>query len=228
MGLGLLAAASLACGPEGGLPGGKDAGEQVVPPPEPPEASREGLWPLVPGSRWVYRIDDPARGEFQKVVTVHGEEEIPETTSRGVRVHSAQPHLEERSWQLLADGVALRVREEDRKGGQLVRVMTWSPAVMKSLSAHVEPGWTREEAVREVERDGTGAVVKERDKTFGWTLEAIEPITTPAGTFPEAYRLRRHRAEKDDWERLYWLVPGVGKVREEGPRTEELLEYVVP
>ena len=50
-------------------------------------------------------------------------------------------------------------------------------------------------------------------------------VTVPAGTFTNAIQVRRERTDKPDYLRRYWLVPGVGKVREEGERTEELSSY---
>ncbi len=224
-------ALALGCGPAGGLP---KEGHPVVEPEvptdvDPAEASRDTLWPLIEGSRWVYRIESDTDGIFQKEVTVRGEEDIPGTNGgRGIVVTSVQPEREERSWQVFSNGVALRLREEDLRLGQLDQVMTWTPAVTKSLGAIVAPGFVHEEDVRELVRSAAGDVMDDKQKSFRWVVEAVESISTPAGDFPEALRVRRVRTDKPEWERLYWLVPGVGKVREEGPRTEILVEYVIP
>ena len=220
-----------ACGPEGGLPAnGNPVTEPEVPQDvDPAEASRDTLWPLIDGSRWVYRIESETDGVFQKVVTVEGEEAIPGTEGgRGILVSSVQPARAERSWQVFSNGVALRLREEDIRLGRLDQVMTWTPSVTKSLGAVVAPGFVHEETVREIVRSAAGDVVDDKQKSFRWVVEAVEPISTPAGDFPEALRVRRVRTDKPDWERLYWLVPGVGKVREEGPRTETLIEVSIP
>lgn len=222
------------CGPEGGLP--PEAGlpsSEVTPTAPVPEnevqEAAKSLWPLTAQSRWTYRITDPVRGSFDKTVEVQGEQELPDMPgTMAVAVRSSQPHLEELSFQVVNGGIVFRVREQDMKAGQVVRAMTWDPAVMKALSDAQPVGWTQTATVVEVERDAAGSVVKEKEKVFGWTVEAVDQeVTVPAGTFTNAIKLRRERADKDDWERFYWLVPGVGKVLEEGERREELVEYDV-
>lgn len=230
-----------ACGPGGGgsLPesppvtnGNIDAGpgDPTVEPPDtekPPEANT-ALWPLTTGTRWKYRITDPFRGVFEKQVEVIGETEIPGTTAKGILVKSTQPHLEEYSYQVIKDGVVFRVREEDRKGGQPVRVMTWTPSVIKALSDAPEAGWTNTATVIEKEEDLVMAIVDEKEKIFTWSVDAVGQTLTVAGkTYEDVIKLRRVRDDKDDWERVYWLAPGVGKIYEEGERTEELIEVDV-
>jgi hypothetical protein len=207
--------------PDGGTPspGGKP------PPPAP------SLWPLTPGSSWTYRITDPLRGVFEKTVVVEGPETVPETSVTATAVRSTQPHLEELSWQLEKEGVVFRLREEDRKRGLLARMMIWRKdgrriGTMKSLSRERPVGWSNTLAVTEQTRYGGDVELKE--KTFTWRVVAVgETVTTPAGTFTNAMKVLREREDKEGRERTYWLVPGVGKVKEEGERTEELLRYEV-
>lgn len=231
-----VAAMTWACGPDQGLPADPGLPGGQPPPVEIPENQNseqvveKSLWPLTAQSRWTYRITDPARpAPFDKVVQVEGEQDIPDMAgARAVAVRSTQPHLEELSFQVVNGGVVFRIREQDMKDGQLVRAMTWNPLVMKAIAAEQTAGWTHSETVIEVERDANGVVVSEKEKVFVWTVEAVnEAVTVGAGTFPNAIKLRRERADKDDWARVYWLVPGVGKVLEEGERREELMAYDV-
>lgn len=231
----VAAALTMACG--GGLdgppigidPGAQSDGGATVPPADEPVAAEKSLWPLSSGSTWTYRITDPVKGVFEKTVEVKGEMDVPGLAGvKAVAVHSVQPHLDELSWQIVSGGVVFRLREEDRKDGALARVMSWDPAVMKALSRIEAAGWRHEATVKEFEHDGTGTLLDEKEKIFVWTVAATDvTITTEAGTFTNAIELRRERGDKDDWQRTYWLVPGVGKVLEEGERREELIRYQV-
>jgi DNA polymerase I-like protein with 3'-5' exonuclease and polymerase domains len=63
-------------------------------------------------------------------------------------------------------------------------------------------------------------------KTETWTVEAVaESVTVPAGTFT-ALRLRKTTSGAAD--KMYWFVQGVGKVKETGDQTEELVSYTLP
>lgn len=174
------------------------------------------LWPLTEGSWWRYRISDGVVAPFEKRVEVVGE---------GL-VKSVQPHLEELSWQVAGeDGTVHRVREEDRKQGLLVRTTTWDPATIKALASAQEAGWQATSTIveRVVAADGT---VEEKTKSYTWRVLGEEAVITPKGPF-QALKVQRDRTDKETRSRIYWLVPGVGKVREEGERTEELLEFEV-
>ncbi|HYO54405.1 hypothetical protein [Archangium sp.] len=185
------------------------------------------LWPLTRGSTWTYRITDPVRGTFEKRVEVLGEQAVPETTMTATAVRSTQPHLEELSWQVDVNGVVVRLREEDRKGDTLARATTWNPATVKSLATERPVGWSYESSIRELTRLGDGTT-EDKDKTYIWRVEAVnETVHTPAGTFTNAIRIKRARGDKENQERTYWLVPGIGKVKEDGERLEVLVSYDV-
>jgi hypothetical protein len=209
-------------GPDGTPPGEEPAVPGETPPPPPPS-----LWPLTQGSTWTYRITDPLRGRFEKTVVVLGPRPVPGTSTTATVVRSRQPHLEELSWQLEDNGVVYRVREEDRKSGLLARVQTWVPVTVKSLSLPRPLGWSHATTVSETTRYGSGET-ETKEKTFVWRVAAVgETVTTPAGTFTDAVRLVREREGKEGKDRTYWMVPGVGKVKEDGERLEELLHYEV-
>lgn len=189
------------------------------------------LYPLTTGSSWTYRIEDPAvaTGPFEKRVEVVGEQPVPGTSDTAIEVRSTQPHLEEVSWQKEQEGVVYRVREEDHKAGTLARVTTWSPAAMKSLAMGRPQGWSFVSSLTEMTHYPSGTQEDDTDKKkYTWSVEAVdETVTTPAGTFTHAIRLQRKREDKAEPVRSYWLVPGIGKVKETGERTEELTAYDV-
>jgi len=194
--------------------------------------TEKSLWPLTAGSTWTYRITEVGLPPFDKVVKVLGVETVPDSTVQAAAVLSEQPHLTEKSWQVERDGLAFRVREEDRRQGFLVRRSTWDPANVKSLAAvPQDTSWTHEARVLETTFFAADSSTEQKERTYVWTVLGMgETVTVPAGTFSNAIRVQRQRFNAEGLEkdvRTYWLVPGVGKVREEGERTEELLQYDV-
>ncbi|MCP3097756.1 hypothetical protein LZ198_02570 [Myxococcus sp. K15C18031901] len=204
-----------------------------------PDTQGGSLWPLTAGSVWVYDILDPVHGAFQKQVTMEGEKEVPGMAgSRGMLVHSRQDRVatgvlyEEYSYQAeLPNGLVVRLREEDHRDGVLVRTTTWNPATVKSLArAPSALPWSYQSAVQEFTVLGDGSQ-EDSDPTYTWRVVEMDvTVQTKAGTFTNAIKVRRDKLNdagevKDGKERTYWLVPGVGKVREEGERTEELVRY---
>ncbi|WP_426731943.1 hypothetical protein [Myxococcus faecalis] len=239
------------CGGGGSLPGaGPGAsnpdgdvglpGDSQNPDPSNPDPAATTLWPLSTGSVWVYDIQDPVHGRFQKRVEVLGPRDVPGAPAgtTGVLVHSRQDRVatgilyEEYSWQLeQSNGLVVRLREEDHRDGVQVRTTTWSPATVKSLArAPTTVPWAYTSAVQEFTVLGDGSK-DDSDPTYTWrVLEVGVTVQTRAGTFTNAVKVRRDKLNdagevKEGKERMYWLVPGIGKVREEGERTEDLASY---
>ncbi len=194
------------------------------------EQKKDSLWPLDTGRTWTYRVTDEVKGVTEKRVEVLGVQTVPDTGVQAVAVKSIQPTLEELSWQTVgADGLVMRVREEDFKDGALARVTTWKPSTIKSLSTPQPAGSVVRSVVSEVIRDGAGVVTDMSDEIFVWTVISVgETVTVPAGMFEGAIKVQRDRPDRTGKLRTYWLVPGVGKVREEGERTEELTAFTKP
>jgi hypothetical protein len=222
-------------------------GDPVEPTPSsPPQPPPPGLWPLTTGSTWTYQIRDETLGDFKKTVTVLGASDVPELSppTRAVLVHSVQLRngmnevYEEESWQLeLTNGLVVRLREQDYRDRDQnptpIRVTRWltpgthqAAAIMKSLSREQPVDWQHTDTLTEVTRIG-GEPEESKEHTFLWKVVGMESVTVPAGTFPNALKVVRTRQGKELKERTYWLVPGVGKVKEEGERAELLESYDV-
>lgn len=223
------------CGAGGSLPTDEEGPPPGSEQPGPSAPSATSLWPLTTGSSWTYAIpDDPTYGQITKTVTVKGAGEVPgQSGVQAIRVESvqtSQPVFTELSWQQEANGMVSRLREEDRKDGSLVRTTVWSPATLKMLSQPRELNWSyAQTAVTERIAMGDGSVTEEPEKPYVWRVLGVnETVTVPAGTFTNALRVQRERTDKTtDKPRTYWLVPGVGKVKETGQRTEELTSYSI-
>ena len=69
-----------------------------------------------------------------------------------------------------------------------------------------------------------GTPVMMASVTDYWSVDAAKvPVTVPAGSF-EAVVLIKSTATGS---KTYWYVPGVGKVKETGGQTEELVSFDV-
>jgi hypothetical protein len=130
------AGGSLPTNPGGQTPSNPELpGTPAQPSDNPTPEGPQSLWPLTTDSSWTYRITDPVRGIFDKEVKVLGPQGVPGTDMTATLVRSLQPHLEERSWQIvLQNGMVVRLREEDMRAGGVAQVTTWSPATVKSLA----------------------------------------------------------------------------------------------
>ena len=219
-----------ACGGGGGGDGAPAPGGTGDPPAG--GAAEKSLWPLGAGSRWAYEVDDPVKGKIQKLVEAVGEEPVPESAARAVRVRDVEqtvPPHEEWSWQQVEqDGLVSRLREEDRRDGQLVRTTTFAPGGPKALARAFPAGWKQQVVVTETTTTSTTKAVQ---KTYEWRVVAErESVTTPAGTFG-CLRVERERVDPHpapEPVKTYWFAPGVGKVKEVSTeRTEVLVSYVV-
>lgn len=221
-------ALALGCGgaplpgaPGAGGPGGgaADGGDR--------QEANTSYYPISPGSSWTYRIT-PEEGEvFEKQIEIVETAPVPNGSGMTATLAvSVQPHLTEESWMVERDGIVYRVWEKDFRDGVLLRTTSWSPSIVKSLSALRPVSWAESFDTLETIELPAGDV-EERDRTFVWRVLGTESVTVPAGTFPEAMKVERLRPDNPDYHRVYWLVPGVGKVKETGPRLEELIRYEV-
>jgi hypothetical protein len=203
-----------------------------------PVVTTGSLWPLTQGSSWTYRVsgqgkEGQEKPPFEKTVRVLGPSAVPEVGGTAVKVEDAEPEKVETSWQREENGIVFRVREEDRLvgSGTLTQVRTWEPSTVKALAA-MPPSldWTYSRPVVEVTEFPLEKVEEEKERTWVWRVLALEEeVTVPAGTF-KALKVQRYRLNSEGAEakgRTFWLVPGVGKVREDGERLEELLRYDV-
>ncbi|MDQ3266401.1 MAG: hypothetical protein M3Y59_22590 [Myxococcota bacterium] len=191
-----------------------------------PPPAHESLWPMTVGSSWTYKITDPIRGISEKRVRVEKRGTIPGTDREGTLFISEQDHLFEHSWQVEEDGLAKRVREEDLSpDGTPKRSTTWSPLTIKALTLPQSAGW--ESRVTVVETIVEGGITDDKNKEFIWRVVAVDVDVTVAGVQMKAIQVLRDRQDKEGKARTYWFVPGVGKVREEGERTEELTSFDV-
>jgi hypothetical protein len=213
---------------DGGRPAAGEGGGGGVP--EPVEA--EPLLPWKAGNSWTYRITKA--GKVTEKTTVVGDEEVvggsgPNkkllanhvTTDKGQNDHTE-------SWQAPSPLNPLRIvrfREQAfaASTGALDNEVHYDPEKLHvdGSPEHTLKGATwlenYEETTLIVGLPATSHPVEER-----WTvLDDNETLEVPAGTFEGVIHLRKKGNSTKD----YWYVRGVGKLKETGTQTEELVDY---
>ena len=237
----LLAALAVACGGEdpegdngnstGGTPGVGGSGGA-------PAMSRGPLLPWTVGNSWTYRVTEdstvttkrtsvgalelvggsgPNKDKMANLVITHKDD-----TGDGVDLD------ETRSWQALEGERVVRYREQSfsRTTKQLELEEFWDPHKLHvdSAAAHVATNATWLESYKENKLPVGSQPTYDIATNDRWFVDGVESVTVPAGTF-EALVLRK--ASGSNAEKKYWYAPNVGKVKETGGQTEELLEYQV-
>ena len=216
-----LALCLVACGSED-PPGAPDAsGATDGAPPE------QRWLPLATGNRWTYLVTPLGLPPEQKSQTIMQVEEVPEKSGqRAFFVVTEKVDGMTHSWQ------------EDR-GNMIVRhreVSFDSPGAMNGLELY-DPFKLRVDETDEHTTMGVDWVNTYTESINGgapfarsehWYVEAIaEDVTVPAGTFP-CLRVRRMGTEFGQADKTFWFARGVGKVKEAGDQTEELMSYSLP
>ncbi len=218
--IGLVALAALAAGCGGG---GK--GQQHVNVTAPAGAA---LGALTTGTTWTYQVTDPTvPAPYQKQVVVTGPAAVPGSGEAAVIVTETIPAAVTVNYYAESQGLMVKYREEDSANGVATKVVTWSPDLMKYLANAAPQGWTFDSEAVETTTYPGGGTPSQKDVSYRWTVLAEhESVTVPAGTF-DCVKAQRVNLNNTDKTKTYWFAPGVGKIREEGPTTEELTAYQV-
>lgn len=205
---------------------GKDAGV---------DGGERPLLPLLPwktGNTWTYRVTDVDQSVSEKVTTIGAEELVggdgPHRDDEGFKVVTKKGAMDQTiSWQVDMDGTVVRLREQSfgAKTGELQLEEYWEPYKLHvdGSEEHRQTGasWLDEYDETKIPTGQAATTMAARDR---WTVTAERAsVTVPAGTF-DAVVLQKAGGTTL---KTYWYVPGVGKVKESGAQTEELVEYQV-
>lgn len=221
--LALALPAVLACG-------GKDPEEEA------PGIVDETL-PLLPfagGNTWTYDVTDSTGVRTRKVTTVGAEGPVGGTgphaaqTAFAVVTVKADGADETRSWQGRDGDRIVRYREQGLAGvGGVVQIEEhWDPPKLRvdGSAARTAEGasWPEQTSETKIAAGTPDVTVQVTDL---WeVVKAAESVTVPAGTFT-ATVLQKTAGSASV--KRYWFVRGVGKVKETGTQTEELVEFDV-
>lgn len=187
--------------------------------------------PWTVGNRWTYQVTGDGETST-KETTIESEELIggsgPNAGETALRVVTKKGAVDQTvSWQALEGERVVRYREQafHATSGELELEEHWDPSKLHfdHSAAHTaaQASWLEEYTETKQEADEPPATETQRDV---WTVDAVDQVVTvPAGTF------RAIVVQKAGGSNLktYWYVAGVGKVKETGGQTEELVDYMV-
>jgi hypothetical protein len=200
-------------------------------------ATGGGSGPYLPwkqGNTWTYRVTN--NGEVtMKVVTIGAQERVggsgPNADKMAFKVVTKKGQSDEtHSWQGLRDGdedVVVRYREQSFHAGtgELELEEHWDPYKLHfdGSDEHTAEGasWLEIYQETKIPADGAEQTASARDR---WDVDSPEEeVTVPAGTFRAVVVVKAGGTDL----KTYWYVRGVGKVKETGGQTEELVDYTV-
>lgn len=217
----LFAALALAPACENEEPGNDAAVEET-----------EGAYlPWKEGNTWTYRVTN--NGEVStKVTTIEAEEEVggngPNAKKRAHRVVTKKGELDQTiSWQALEGDRVVRYREQSFHAttGELEMEEHWAPHKLHFDESQEHTGegadWLEVYDETKIPVDQAEETSQARDR---WSVDSpSEEVTVPAGKF----RAIVVQKATGSGQKTYWYVRGIGKVRESGGQTEELVSYEV-
>ncbi|HEX2882509.1 MAG TPA: hypothetical protein VHO25_23475 [Polyangiaceae bacterium] len=212
-----------------GAPGPIDEGDAGM------MAGGEGPYlPWAEGNTWTYLVTDAATAmSSEKVTTVNALEAVG-----GTGPHSAQManHVittkmdgtdKTESWQAVVGEQVLRYREQafSASTGMLSSETHWDPPKLRldESAAHTvaDATWTEQYDETVLPVGMAPMTTAEQDQ---WTVLATDQmVTVPAGTFSTLVLSKFGGTQT----KTYYYARGVGKVKEEGTITEELVSYDV-
>jgi len=180
---------------------------------------RRSLFPLAVGNRWEFRVtatNEPPSAKVQTVTGTTSFEGAPAfvfSTENGDKLTV--------SVQLLDGTKLVRASEIGSDAGTVEERIRFAPPALRVDTQSSRLGATYESRHTEEHLDESGAVIRVVAKRDTFTIEAVdEAITVPAGTFP---CVRVRRMTEGGAAKTFWYARGVGKVREVGGQTEELV-----
>ena len=204
--------------------GGQDPADSAT-------TSEQPLLPWEVGNTWTYQVTN--NGEvITKVTTIEEMEPVggtgPNKDVVAFRVRTKKGPLDETvSWQGVDGDRVVRYREQSfhANTGELELEEHWEPHKLHvdGSSEHTAKGgdWLEEYKETKIPAGGIASSETKRDR---WTVDGVDvEVTVPAGTF-RALVLRKAGGSTL---KTYWYVPGIGKVKETGGQTEELVSYEV-
>jgi hypothetical protein len=181
-------------------------------PPVPPPAG-DSIFPVAIGNRWEFRIQDSGGDVSTKIQTITST--APDgaflfETERGDRQTFSVQKID-------AEGRLVRLSEYSTKIGVVVERISFMPPDIRVDTDSIEIGTEYSQTYLEDHDPSDGIADVEKSQTF--TVEAVETITVPAGTYST---IRVRRATSGGPAKIFWYAKGVGKIKEVGGQLEEL------
>lgn len=206
----LLSLLSLVACDGGPVPPGADSGVDM------------SIFPVAPGLKWTYRVTSGAGEVAEKVQTVTGT--IAYEGRSAFRFETQRVGLKEAvSIQAVEGDRVVRLEEWNYENQALVERDRYVPFGVRVDRAKITAGDTYQDQHDKEILDEQGNVITKKRVIYNFFVEAgAELVEVPAGRLP-CVRVRREEVGKDS-SKTYWYSPGIGKVKEIGGQTEELLK----
>jgi hypothetical protein len=193
-------------------------------------SSKGPLLPWAEGNSWTYDVTDAMGVKTQKVTTVGAAEPVggsgPNAALMAFKIVTEKGVMDETiSWQGVVGDKVVRYREQafGATSGMLSLEEHWDPYKLHvdGSAERTAAGVSWLEIYEETKiTNGSPITAEARDR---WTvISASERVEVPAGTFDAVVLQKVGGSSK-----TYWYVRGVGKVKETGGQTEELVDYTV-
>jgi hypothetical protein len=210
----------------------------------PPTAGGDGgplhtgaVLPWKEGNRWTYRVTDDT-GVTTKVTTIQALEPVGLGPHMEVMAYKVETKKQDGmdttiSWQAPVGDVVVRYREQSYalSTGMLELEEYWDPSKLHidGSDEHTKAGakWVQQYTETKVPvTDGVLGSPSPAQTADAWqVLDAAEDrvaVTVPAGTFDDPIIFQKAGGSSL---KTYWYVRGIGKVKETGGQTEELVSY---
>jgi hypothetical protein len=215
------------------LPAACGSEEPIGPDDDPTVTPDQRYLPFAVGASWTYRVTDPQNPTgpaVTKVNTVEAHEAMDGANAgtMAYRLRTQFPDRSSVSWQAYSGTRVIRYRDRTYDERDALRGEDqYEPYKLRldEKLARDGVGATMTTTHRETmtDRDGTRTI----QKSERWTVEAVdEEITVPAGTYRTLRVRRTSTGEGSD--KTFWFAAGVGKIKETGGQTEELVSYTKP
>lgn len=196
---------------------------------EPVAGDESSLLPWKTGHRWTYRVTGGGQVGM-KTTTVGALEEVggkgPNRTLRAFKVTTEKGAMDKTvSWQAVVGESVLRYREVAYSASTGAQELEehWAPHKLHvhSDAQHRRAGEKWVETYEETKTLADGGVAQ-ATVSDTWMVDGTDiSVTVPAGTFKAVVLIKAGATSQ----KTYWYVPGVGKVKETGGQTEELVSY---
>jgi hypothetical protein len=190
-------------------------------------ATSDRYFPFTVGNSWEFRVTDPMSGEVYTKLQSLDEEVTPEGETEPVIVQTTtKANGRTESWNRVMGDAIVRIRQQDFDGAGALELTTeYAPHNLRidESAQRMSAGNSWDETYDESHFDPAGVMIDTITTTDRWTVESLdEPCQAPIGP-TTCVHLRRVRTAGGIADKEFWYAKGVGKIRETGGQTEELV-----
>jgi hypothetical protein len=217
----------VACGTEdAGVDAGGDQCRVNVP-------VAERYLPLESGRSWTYQVTAAGQPVETKTQTIGTLEDVGGSKAgvQAFRVTTTKVNGKTVSWQEDQGACVQRHREQEKTLADVITVdQVFVPAKLRvdASAARLSVGASWTESYSEISTNPSTGQTTTVAKVQTWTVEALaESVTVPAGTFT-CLKVRRKGNDAGQSDKVFWFAKGVGKIKEIGDQTEELMAFSMP